>query len=679
MAAFFSFAGAVVGYFLGYGISLNILIPSIIFGLLFFFLSLRKKKALYYLIPLAIAIAVRLIPWQGKEGINEVEGIVVFTRNNYFILQSSWRRYYVYQKDCLYEVGDYLKLHGWSEKFLNTTYEGRFDFADYLAKKGVVTSFYLSKAETIFRMPIRLREMELSFLSHFSSSGQGLLDAILFNHKDLANEAVGLAASLGLLGVLSTSGLLYGSALRTIEKLLGLALSKKASCLITLGIGLCLLPFGISKIGLWRVFLTRLIRMFQMLFLPKKEYPTYAYTSLAGIFLLCLDYRLCYENGFLLGFGASFFFSFSSYLPKGGIKGKLSSSLLLFFFLLPSSLSMGSLHPFFLLFSLVLLPFSLLFSFFGFLSFFTVPFVGLLNGYASFLVSILNGLSHFDLAVSLPSISSIGIAFYYLFLILISLLREISLKKIQWILALGGVSIYAVNLAPIVPLMSSSVTFINVGQGDSTLIQDGSHAVLIDTGGVTSFDMAEEVLIPYLKKRRIYHIDAVIGTHGDFDHVGAVPSFLSSFSVGRYIDSEDGFPLRLGHFSLENLNHFTKQAKEENDASLVVYASLMGKKWLFMGDASIAVEKKILKEYPHLDCDILKLGHHGSNTSSSEEFLDQVTPDVAIISCGRKNQYGHPHQVILERLKKRGIKIRRTDLEGSIVYWGNNALNLFFG
>jgi competence protein ComEC len=94
----------------------------------------------------------------------------------------------------------------------------------------------------------------------------------------------------------------------------------------------------------------------------------------------------------------------------------------------------------------------------------------------------------------------------------------------------------------------------------------------------------------------------------------------------------------------------------------------MGKKWLFTGDAPIAIEKKILERYPDIDCDILKIGHHGSDTSSSYDFLKAVSPEVAIISVGAKNSYGHPSASVLERLDALEIPYRRTDKEGTITY-----------
>ena len=90
-----------------------------------------------------------------------------------------------------------------------------------------------------------------------------------------------------------------------------------------------------------------------------------------------------------------------------------------------------------------------------------------------------------------------------------------------------------------------------------------------------------------------------------------------------------------------------------------------------MGDAPESLERQIIKEHPNLDCDILKAGHHGSDTSSCEEFLKCVTPEVAILSVGKKNSYGHPSDKVLARFDRLGIKVRRTDVEGSITYRQN--------
>ena len=189
---------------------------------------------------------------------------------------------------------------------------------------------------------------------------------------------------------------------------------------------------------------------------------------------------------------------------------------------------------------------------------------------------------------------------------------------------------------------------------------------MIDTGGNKSFDMAEETLIPFMNKKKITHLDALILTHDDFDHSGAKDSLIENFKVKNLLTEPEQFPYTVGDLTFYNLNTF--DFEEENDKSLVLSLEFIHKKFLFTGDASVITEEKILEKYD-VDCDILKVGHHGSNTSTSEKFLKAASPEEAIISCGEKNSYGHPHEEIIDRLKKYNIKIRRTDEEGTICYF----------
>ena len=148
----------------------------------------------------------------------------------------------------------------------------------------------------------------------------------------------------------------------------------------------------------------------------------------------------------------------------------------------------------------------------------------------------------------------------------------------------------------------------------------------------------------------------------------AAKDLMSSFPVKRYVDSKDDFPLTIGGISLNNYNVYDSQ--DVNETSLFIGTKILGYTFLFTGDAGEVTEKRIIKDNPDLDCDILKVGHHGSETSSCMEFLKAVTPEVAIISAGRANSHGHPKAATLNRLKAVGAKIRRTDLEGTITYRG---------
>ena len=235
-------------------------------------------------------------------------------------------------------------------------------------------------------------------------------------------------------------------------------------------------------------------------------------------------------------------------------------------------------------------------------------------------------------------------------------------------MAFSYIVIFALYCLPIKNAITEEVSFVNVGQGDCCLIRDGNNTVLMDTGGLTYKDLATSSLIPYFKSKRLYKIDAVILSHEDYDHSGALESLERNFKVGNVYRSYQSFPLKIGEIEFKNYNVFYENTNDDNENSLVVGFSLLNKHFLITGDAPIEIENKIMEEFPNIPCDILKVGHHGSDTSTCAEFIEKVTPEEAIISVGKKNKYGHPSDSVQVRLDRYGVKIRRTDLEGSITY-----------
>jgi competence protein ComEC len=211
------------------------------------------------------------------------------------------------------------------------------------------------------------------------------------------------------------------------------------------------------------------------------------------------------------------------------------------------------------------------------------------------------------------------------------------------------------------------IHFMNVGQGDATLIFSEGKTLLIDTGGVLRFDISKDVLIPYFRKLRITKLDTVIITHDDFDHNGGLASLMESFHVSRVIDQPfDRF--QLGQWTITNYQYFLDVLVEDNERSLIIGIANQACQWLVMGDATIRTEEYLMEFFPNLRARFLRIGHHGSLTSTSESLLDQIQPSEAIISNGGANVYGHPHPKVLERLQERNIRIRRTDQEGTIRY-----------
>ena len=237
---------------------------------------------------------------------------------------------------------------------------------------------------------------------------------------------------------------------------------------------------------------------------------------------------------------------------------------------------------------------------------------------------------------------------------------------------------------------------IDVGQGDSSLIRLKNKNILIDTGGNINYDISKNILIPYFKSVGIKKIDYLVLTHGDYDHMGEAINLVENFKVekvifncGPYNDLEQELikvldKKKIKYYScIKELNidnnklYFlqTKEYDNENDNSNVIYSELNVYKFMFMGDASVTTEKEIMNKYNLPDIDVLKVGHHGSKTSSSKGFINVINPKYSIISVGKNNRYGHPNKEVLENLSK--SKIYRTDQDGSIMFKiKNNKLKI---
>jgi len=233
------------------------------------------------------------------------------------------------------------------------------------------------------------------------------------------------------------------------------------------------------------------------------------------------------------------------------------------------------------------------------------------------------------------------------------------------------------------------VHFIDVGQGDSTLVEKDGHYMLIDAG---ERDQGETVA-SYLEKQGVKKLDYVIGTHPHSDHIGGLETIIRKFDVQKVFLPEKEHTTKVYERLLDaiadkNLKITLPKPGESyslGDASFQIIAPnrdygdnlnnwsiglrlVYGKNsFVLCGDAEKDAEKDMVANGFPLKADVLKLSHHGSTTSSSEGFIDLVDPEYGVISCGKNNDYGHPHKEILDMLKKRNIKVLRTDQLGTIV------------
>lgn len=237
------------------------------------------------------------------------------------------------------------------------------------------------------------------------------------------------------------------------------------------------------------------------------------------------------------------------------------------------------------------------------------------------------------------------------------------------------------------------VHYIDVGQGDCSLIICDGQTMLIDAG-----ENGHEIeVLNYLRMQNIEKLDYIIASHQHTDHIGGLPEVLDEFgavnlimpkltkeqtptnttytaflnsiknSGAKVIASKVGASYTLGSATFEILGPVTDDAEDINNMSVVVKLTFGKKTFLFTGDAEKEEEREIIETGAILDCDVLKVGHHGSGTSSGVKFLDAVTPEICVIQVGADNDYGHPHENIVERLEGYTPDIYRTDLCGDII------------
>lgn len=205
------------------------------------------------------------------------------------------------------------------------------------------------------------------------------------------------------------------------------------------------------------------------------------------------------------------------------------------------------------------------------------------------------------------------------------------------------------------------MTMINVGQGDAILIRAplNSDNILIDTGKPSAYNS----LKTYLDAKSIYVMNTLIITHNDNDHSGNKTNIQKDYVVKQCIETHQT-TIQSSIFTLQDINEI--QSEDENDSSIVNVMNFNDKQVCLMGDASTKTEEEIIHKYPTLSCDILKLGHHGSSTSSSDQFLDVVRPEIALISSGAYRIYHHPSEETIQKLLKRHIPYFDTKTSGDI-------------
>lgn len=590
---------------------------------------------------------------------NNIWGIVVKKSDNYIIIRTFFTKYYVSNNEDL-NLFDIVNLSGSRSNLNFIHYESSFDFERYLKLSGVDYYLKINKINNLFRFPINFKSYKDTILAKiYNNQLKNYVNLILFN-EEITDSTENL-----LVNILSITGVYLNFALYGFSKLFSYICNKKESRLLSL---IVLFPYVIFNVYRFSVFKTIILFIFNLIFI-NKQYDNLKKISFIYLIFLIFDINLIYSASFYISLIFSLVFMFSKlYLNSANKIEKLIKTKLIFFlFFIPFYLEFnGYLNFVNLIFNLSFAGFFKIFFIFSLSTFYGIHIKFLENPFV-YLLNLFNDLEIKELSINTPKFNINIYLLYFSLIFCLLYFLEINYKRNIKMFVMFTSLFSLFYIIPIKEYFIFEVSFLNVGQGDSTYIHYKNKNYLIDTGGLLNYDLAENSLIPFLRKKRVYKLDAVFITHYDFDHFGSLDSLKEHFTINNIFDYKSSFPVYDDNLKFINLNQM-KNATDENEKSLVIYLDVNDISFLFMGDATSKVESYILDNNDNLKCDYIKLGHHGSDTSSSYNFLKQVEPKEAIISCGVNNKFKHPSDKTLETLQKLNITCRRTDLEGTITY-----------
>ena len=658
-----------LSFWLGLSISSAYIALSLVAIVFLLFVFKRFNKTLFIICFCAISAGFGLsffhISLTNK---TSFQGIVYASKENYILFNSAGERLYVYIKNNSYEIGDILTIQGQKEDLSFDTLESSFDFNQYLKKKGVYHSLNVKRINVNFSNIIRINQRRNKLLSQFNEEERDVIGAILFSDGGEGNISRS-AKQLHLARFLGASGVFISVFHFFLKSLFALFLKDKFAEASSIGLLTIYGIFTFPRFSVMKVLIFLIVRWVNK-YILKNKFSYLTILGSLGLLFLLLNHFLANQDAFILGFLIPIISYLTRYLDgRSKIKAIIYRYFIIYLFFLPFEVNYyNRIVILSLPLQVISTPFFMIIGITSLLCFFYVPLYGMNKVLVGGLASYLGFIKPLNFGVMMPSLNEGLILIYYSLYFLFLYYAAHDFVPLKRLFAISQIAYLAFIGLPLDHYLSSEVDFLYVGQGDCTLIRDKNKVALIDTGGLTYKDVANDCLIPYLRKKKIYKIDLLIVTHYDYDHFGALDELSKTYQIKKYADYHSSFPLSFGNISFYNYNVNINEGSEENDKSLVVGFNACHKDFIIAGDAPKAIEKEIIKNNSSIHCDILKVGHHGSNSSTCEEWITYLNPKEAIVSCGKNNKYGHPNKEVVEVLNKYRITIRRTDLEGTIKY-----------
>ena len=585
-----------------------------------------------------------------------------------------------------------------------------FDYQAYLKSQGIyrtvkisrIMSSRSSQSTNPFDWLSVWRRKALVFIkSTFPSPMSHYMTGLLFGDLDIDfAEMNGLYSSLGIIHLFALSGMQVGFFMDVFRKIL-LRIGLRMETVDWLQFPLSFLYAGLTgfSVSVVRSLVQKLLSQFGV-----RRLDNFAMTMLV-LMLLMPSFLL--TTGGVLSCAYAFIITMLDFEDSSGFRKAVLESL---------SISLGIL-PLLIYYFAEFQPWSILLTFLFSIVFdtFMLPLLSLI-----FLISPLFAFTQVNvffqwLEMVIRWVASLStrpiilgqpnLPLLIILLLVLALLYDFrKQKKIRAGLSLLAILLFFLSKHP----LQNEITVVDIGQGDSIFLRDvRGRTIVIDTGGRVEIGKkeawqervrksnAETTLIPYLKSRGVDHLDQLVLTHTDTDHMGDMLELAKHFSIREiyvskgsmtqvdFVDKlkkmkakvhvvEVGDRLPIFDSALEVL-YPLGQGDGGNDDSIVLYGEFFRTKFLFTGDLEAPGEGQMVTAYPDLRVDVLKAGHHGSKGSSSPEFLEHIKPKLALISAGKNNRYQHPHKETLDRFEKIRTKIFRTDEQGAIRFKGWNS------
>ena len=601
--------------------------------------------------------------------------IVKEVKNSYAIVSTDNVNYLIYQEDFIINEKDEIHLIGYSLELESDLELDVFEFKDYLNNKRVFYQIEYESISLVKESNLLSNKIKKVFTSKLENESYSMTNMLIFNDKYSNIDAYNNLIDISAVHLFVVSGFHISFFFNLIYKLF----KKNEKVGLVIGIAICLfyvylLNFSISA--------TRALISLIISKAFKDKVNQLDCIAIPGILLLLIEPLYIYNYSFIMTFAMVSTIAFSSkFLSKQNkVVQAILLSLICFLAMIPMQLIINYKINFISLFTNVILSYVVMVIFVMCLLGMIISYFNgdLFSSVYSKFNELIEKISLIDSSIIFGSLPMIGVIIYYLiFIVLLYYLGKEHYQKITIsfsFIVLFMICLYNRHYFT----FYQQVTFLNVYQGDCCIILDSNSdkVMLIDTGGLSNYDIASKKIMPYLNYHGIRKIDIVVITHEDFDHCGALESLSKQIKIDKVIKDPSVKEVTLGKITLTNINDYYTDSSDENDSSIVLYGNICSLNFLFTGDISSTIESKMIKDLNELDIDVLKVAHHGSKYSTSEEFVKFIDPEYAIISVG-KNYYGHPTKEVIDILNDNNVIIYRTDENGSIRIKGKIFDNWF--